>query len=73
MAQKIGFVIKNISKGTYYSKQVSFGKVKHSKTLKNACLFYDENDAEETVEMLNDFLADCYSIRTIDLKAIPIN
>lgn len=58
-------VIKNIDKNTWLSGEEN-GKVSHSKDLGKAILFSDENDAETTLEYLNEEKPDCYTLMPID-------
>jgi hypothetical protein len=67
-------IIKNISKNTFicsapektFLHSEKTGEIKHTKDENKALVFYDEWDAESTLEMLNDTKEDCYSLIQLD-------
>ena len=59
--------IKNINTNEWLQEERN-GEIKHTKTENEMLVFYDEGDAESTLEYLNDTFSDAYVLLVEDNK-----
>lgn len=51
--------IKNVTRGTWLMSE-THGKIRYTKDADKRLIFHDENDAEETLILVDDYTPDCH-------------
>ena len=53
--------IKNITRGTYLRSE-NHGEIRYTKDADKRLIFYDKDDAEDILAMIEDCSSDCYTL-----------